>query len=185
MALNRTSEILSSDPGSFDIALFAPAYDPTAYIEEARLLQESDADLPEETNEKIDDVVDALQHFATAREYFKTIYYKREFSYLSRDLLYTGLPSILFISYVLLAVNAESFAGSVVGVSNLVLFLEFAYSVALLPFMVLMAYILRAAVIAERTTASGGFILDERSHQPLSESRASVSASPDATQSDD
>ncbi|ESP89319.1 hypothetical protein [Candidatus Halobonum tyrrellensis] len=171
-ALDRTESVLDSTTGSFDVALFASAYDPTAYIEEARLLGASDADLPDETEARIEEVMDALRHFATAREYFKTIYYKREFSYLSRDLLYTGLPSIMFVSYVLLAVTSESFAGTTFGVENLALFFGVAYAVALLPFIVLTSYILRAAVIAEHTTASGGFIMDERSHQPLSEARA-------------
>ena len=171
-ALDRTETMLDAGAGSFDVALFSPAYDPTAYIEEARLVRAGDSDIPEETGDRVDEVMDALRHFATAREYFKTVYYKREFSYLSRDLLYTGLPSILFVSYVLLAVTSESFAGTTLGVENLALFFGFAYAVALLPFIVLTSYILRAAIIAEHTTASGGFILDERSHQPLSEARS-------------
>lgn len=166
-ALEHTSDLFDSKTGSLAIELFRPQYDPTEFIDRAHQLQDGGTALSEENNKQIDEVVDALQYFATAREYFKTIYYKREFSYLSRDLLYTGLPSILFISYVLLAVNAESFTGMTLGIDNLVLFLGLSYAIALTPFIVLTAYVLRTAVIAEQTTASGGFIIGERSHRPL------------------
>lgn len=184
-ALDHTNDLIDSKTGSFAIALFRPAYDPTEFIERAHQLQSGGAALSEENDEQIDAVVDALQYFATAREYFKTIYYKREFSYLSRDLLYTGLPSILFISYVLLAVNAESFVGTTLGIDNLVLFLGVAYAIALTPFLVLTAYVLRTAVIAEQTTASGGFVIGDRSHRPLSGPRTPASQRSGADYADD
>lgn len=184
-ALEQTNDLFDSETGSFAVALFRPAYDPTQVIERARRLQAREAAFSEQTTEQVEAIVDALQYFATAREYFKTVYYKREFSYLSRDLIYTGLPSILFISYVLLAVDAESFVGTTLGINNLVLFIGVAYAVALTPFIVLTAYVLRTAVISEETTASGGFIIDDRSHQPLSEARTPASTRSERVGDDD
>lgn len=162
--MGRTDELLTgADDVSFDVALFGPAYDPSVHIEQARRLRgRHNEALPDELDRQMEEVVSALQHFASAREYFKTVYYKREFSYLSRDLIYAGLPSILLISYLLLALDANVFAGTTLGIANLFLFVTLMYAVALSPFLVLASYTLRAAIIAEQTTASGGFIVGGR-----------------------
>ncbi|WP_327052626.1 hypothetical protein [Halomicrococcus gelatinilyticus] len=160
--LSGTESVLqTAEFGSFDEALFGPAYDPSPYIDDGRALYSDSSDLPESVGQSLNDIVTALQYFATAREYFKTVYYKREFSYLSRDLLYTGLPAILLISYVLLAVDGIRIAGSTLGVDNLFLFLTFAYVVALTPFLVLTSYTLRAAIVSENTITAGAFIIEE------------------------
>lgn len=175
--MGRTDELLTgADDVSFDVALFGPAYDPSVHIEQARRLRgRHNEALPDGLDRRMDDVVSALQHFASAREYFKTVYYKREFSYLSRDLLYTGLPSILLISYLLLALDANIFAGTTLGVANVLLFVTLMYTVALSPFLVLTSYTLRAAVIAEQTTASGGFIIGGRGR--ANDQRSTLSSS--------
>lgn len=162
--MGRTDDLLEgAEDVSFDVALFGPSYDPSVHIERARRLRGNHNEaLPDDIDRSMQEVIAALQRFASAREYFKTVFYKREFSYLSRDLLYTGLPSILLISYLLLALDAEVFAGTTLGIANLFLFVTLMYAVALSPFIVLTAYVLRTAIIAEQTTASGGFIIGGR-----------------------
>jgi hypothetical protein len=158
--VDETGELVkSANDRPFDTRLFSPLYDPSNNLEEARQLRQHHA-LSDEVDTSIEQVIQTLQYFTTAREYFKTIYYKREFSRLSRDLLYTGLPSILWMTYMLLALDAQAFLGTTFGVPNLTLFLTATYVVALLPFLVLTSYILRAAVIAETTVTTGAFLLD-------------------------
>lgn len=116
--VEQTAGLLEgTEYGTFDTRLFSPLYDPSSRLESARQLRKEA--LPDEHDEALGHVVEAFQFFTTAREYFKTMCYKREFSRLSRDLLYTGLPSILLTSYVL-----------------------------------------RAALIAERTVTAGAFIVE-------------------------
>ena len=155
--LRKAQDILDeSRYGSLDTRLFSPLYDPTGGLESAHRLRQRNV-ISEGVEESLEEVIEALQYFVTAREYFKTIYYKREFSRLSRDLLYTSIPSILLMTYVILAIDAQVFPGMTLGVPNLTLFFSGAYVVALLPFFVLTSYVLRAAVIAEQTVTAGAF----------------------------
>lgn len=160
--LETIRDLLSPDDhATVNVTLFGPKYDPAEYIDTARTIRvEHEAEFTERAEEALNEIIAALQYFATAREYFKTVYYKREFSYLSRDLIYAGLPAILIISYVLLALDAEALTGTLLGISRLYLFFSVAYVIALAPFLVLTAYVLRAAVIAEHTVTTGAFILE-------------------------
>jgi hypothetical protein len=159
--MEATRDVLSGDDATVSVTLFGPAYDPAEYIDAARTIRvEHEEAFTGQAQEALTEIIAALQYFATAREYFKTVYYKREFSNLSRDLLYAGLPAILVISYVLLALDAEALAGTLLGISRLYLFFSIAYVIALAPFLVLTAYVLRAAIIAEHTVTAGAFIIE-------------------------
>lgn len=158
--LEATRDVLSDEnSATVDVTLFGPAYDLAEYIDVARTIRvEHEEAFTDRAADAIDGIISALQYFTTAREYFKTVFYKREFSYLSRDLLYAGLPAILVISYVVLALDAEALAGTLLGISRLYLFFSVAYVIALAPFLVLTSYVLRAAVIEEHTITTGAFI---------------------------
>jgi len=152
--------LLNAEDGWFEPALFTPALDPSQEIDKVLQLHERSDEFSDPTRTSISDILKSLQYFATAREYFKTIYYKQEFSRLSRDLIYTGVPTILLISYLLLAIRGDMFPGTTLGISNLVLFFSLAYTAALSPFLMLAGYVLRAALIAEKTVSAGGFIVE-------------------------
>lgn len=157
------TEQAMGDPNyeTISAAIFGSNYDVSAYIDAVRSMKTGHRSvLDDEVEEVIENVVSALQYFSTAREYFKTVYYKREFSYLSRDLLYSGLPAILVISYVLLAINEKSFAGSTLGVNHLVFVFSGVYTLSLAPFLVLTSYAIRAAVIAHKTVTTSAFSLE-------------------------
>lgn len=125
-----------------------------------RLRQTCGDELSEDELATLDNLITTLQEFMTGREYFKTLYYKREFSNLSTMLLVVSLPVIIFVTYVLLALNSGIFPEmTVAGVSPLAIFISFAYTVALAPYIVLTAYVLRAASITKRTPAIGPFII--------------------------
>ena len=62
---------------------------------------------------------------------------------------------ILFVS------DIETVTGVTLGVDNLLWLVSGAVSLALVPFMLLLSYILRIATVAKRTLAIGPFILRE------------------------
>ena len=167
--LERTRDVVSHPQNAaINVAMFGSSYDVSEYVNSVRELQAEHASTlgeDEEVVEQLDRIIDSLQLFISAREYFKTVYYKREFSYLSRDLLYSGLPAILVLSYVIvgLPMGADAFPSmSLFGQINLMtLFMAFTYTVGLAPFLVLTAYTIRAAVIAQKTVSEGAFSLTE------------------------
>lgn len=146
-------------PLSSNVRLFAATYDPVVELDYARRLRERDS-LPEDARRSLDVVISGLEFFTSAREYFKTMYFKREFARLSRDLLYAGVPAVMLMSYLILALTGNVLPGRTLWFSNLYLFFSLAYVVSLSPFFVLAAYVVRAAVIAENTISAGGFVVD-------------------------
>ncbi|MCU4798906.1 hypothetical protein OB920_00765 [Halobacteria archaeon HArc-gm2] len=147
--------------GTFRVLLAGLNYDYAGQLHAVRYLKRSHgADLTDEEVDALDDLVDSLVFFTTGREYFKSLYYKRELAQLSSRLLYVSLPVIVFISYVLLAVDAKRFPDTwVLGLPPLFLFISLAYSIALAPYVVLTSYVLRASTVSLRTLAAGPFIL--------------------------
>ena len=155
--------------GTFDVLKVGLDYNYSWQIYAIRHLQTNYADtLSDEENEAIDDLLDTLSFFATGREYFKSLYFKRELSDLSSGLLYVSLPTILYTSYVLLALDANLLPDvSILGISPLLVYVSMAYTIALAPFVVLTSFVLRAATVAKRTVASGPFILQHNGTQKL------------------
>ena len=151
--------------GTFQVLLVGLNYDYSGQLYAARTFKHKYADtLTDEEQEAIDDLTETLTFFATGREYFKSLYYKRELAELSSRLLYVSLPVIVFTSYVLLALDANLVPKTTIfGVPPLLLFVTLAYVIALAPYIVLTAYVIRAATITLRTLAAGPFILHKGS----------------------
>jgi hypothetical protein len=118
-----------------------------------------------EDNQKADEdlfgeLVESLELFATGREYFKTLYYSKEISELSQTLLVISLPAIIITSTTILAIDARLLPDLwLFGLSPLLTFVAITFTVALAPFIVLMAYMLRLATVARRTAGPGPFTL--------------------------
>jgi hypothetical protein len=64
----------------------------------------------------------------------------------------------------LLAFDAGGISGATLGVNDQYLFVSAAYAVAITPFAVLLAYVLRILTLIKRTLTLGPFILREESH---------------------
>ena len=160
--VDRTLQGVQS--GTSDELLAGLNYSCSQQMNAARRLQIAYEDaLSDREHAALDRLVDTLTYFATGREYFKTLYYKQEFANLSTALLYVSLPVIVFISYVQLALNTGLFPDvSFAGISPLVVFVSFAYVVALAPYVVLTAYVIRSATVSKRTLAAGPFVVDPR-----------------------
>lgn len=149
--------------GTFTVLLAGLNYDYSGQLHAARGFKLRYAEtLTDEEREVIEDLVETLTFFATGREYFKSLYYKQEFARLSSRLLYVSLPVIVFTSYIILALDANFFPDvTLFGLSPLLVFVSFAYVIALAPYVVLTAYVIRAAAITLRTLTAGPFILQQ------------------------
>ncbi|UPV75100.1 hypothetical protein M0R89_03290 [Halorussus limi] len=147
--------------GSFKVLLAGLNYDYSWQLHVARRFKSKYGHcLSDDQQQAIDDLVETLKVFATGREYFKSLYYKREFSRLSARLLYVSLPTIVYTSYVLLALDAGLFPEvELYNITPLVAFVSFSYTIALAPYLVLTSYVLRAMTVTLQTLASGPFVL--------------------------
>jgi hypothetical protein len=154
--------------GSFRVLLAGLNYDYSWQLHVARRFKRKYGhSLGDDQQAAIDDLVETLKVFATGREYFKSLYYKREFARLSARLLYVALPTVVYISYVMLAIHSPKFIpteelrilSTHVPMIPLTMFVAFSYTIALSPYVVLTSYVVRAMTVTLRTLASGPFVL--------------------------
>ena len=116
-------------------------------------------DLSESGNDHFDTLIEALELFTTGREYFITLYYTREIAELSRTLLFVSLPAIVVTAVTILAIDAQILPDIwVFGLPPLMTFVALSITIALAPFIVLTAYMLRVATVAQRTAGAGPFV---------------------------
>lgn len=146
--------------GDFDVLYSALDFNYSWKIYEAKHLRQAhDTALNEEATEAIDDIIAGLEFFGPAREHFKTLYFQWELINLTRMMLYAALPAIAVTVLIQLYVSPSSFPGAYLGVSGVVWVVAAGVTVALVPFFLLAAYVLRIGTIAKRTLAIGPFIL--------------------------
>ncbi len=147
----------------FEVFSAGLSYNHSRHLDTTYRMRREYADvLSESTQEAYDELLDTIQLVAASLEYFKTLYFQEEFANLSRDLLYSGLPTVLVISYVLLWFDSRAFGNvNLLGLEAKYLFFIATVTVALLPFIVLTAYVLRAAAVAKRTLAAGPFRFEQ------------------------
>ena len=111
-----------------------------------------------EANERLHDV---LTLFGPAREHFKTLYFQWELINLSRSILVAAVPALVTSIVMLVFFEVKTYAVTLFGVDTLVLVVGVAATIGLLPFIILLAYVLRIATITKHTLSIGPFILRE------------------------
>ena len=117
-----------------------------------------ETELSESGGDHFDTLIEALELFATGREYFITLYYTREIAELSRTLLFVSLPAIVLTASTILAINAQLLPDVwVFGLPPLLTFVALSMVIALAPFIVLTSYMLRVTTVAQRTASAGPF----------------------------
>jgi hypothetical protein len=127
-----------------------------------RLRNEHATDLTEAADTAFDEVIEALEAFGTAREHIKTLYFQWALIDLSRSILYASIPALVVaIGAILFLDDPGTVTGATAGVDNVLWVVSAATTVALVPFMILLAYVLRIVTVAQRTLAIGPFILRE------------------------
>jgi hypothetical protein len=148
--------------GSFAVLRAALAFRYGPRIHEARRLRGAH-DLDDATADALAAVEETLELFGPAREHVKTLYFQWALIDLSRAVLYAAVPALaVTVSMVLFVDDPGTVTGSVLGVDALLWVVAAATTVGLLPFALLLSYILRVATVAKRTLAVGPFVLRER-----------------------
>lgn len=156
-----SAQLEGESSGTADILLAGLSYDYSWQLYAVRELRAEHADaLPPAADDVVDELLETLKYFATGRGYFKTLYYEQEFANLSSALLYVSLPAIVFMSHFLLALDAAQIPDvRVLGVDPLTVYVIFAYTFALAPYIVFTAFLIRSTVVARRTLGAGPFVV--------------------------
>jgi hypothetical protein len=149
--------------GTFAVVSAALDYNYSRKIYEARRLQATHEDeLSAEATQALEDLLATLQLFGPAREHIKTLYFQWELANLSRAILYAAVPALVVgVAGVLWLEPSGAVTGATLGVDNLLLVVSAATTVAVAPFFLLIAYILRIVTVTKRTLAIGPFVLRE------------------------
>jgi len=149
--------------GTFQVLSAALDFNYSLKIYRARRLRaDLGGGLSEEATAAIEDVLEALTLFGPAREHFKTLYFEWELTSLSRTIIYAAVPALLVsIGGVLYLSTPAAVPGSLLGVDHVVWVVSGATTVAIAPFALLLAYVLRIVTVTKRTLAMGPFVLRE------------------------
>ncbi|MFC7193903.1 hypothetical protein ACFQL4_03400 [Halosimplex aquaticum] len=155
-------ELENAEFGSFQMLLPVLDYNYPWKVFAARTLRDKYTEsLPEEADDAFGDLIEALRFFGPAREYFKTLYVQWEIINISRGVLYGAMPTLALAGYMILEFDAAKITGTVFGVSTAYLVVSALYVLTLIPFAVLLAYLLRVLTVMKRTLSIGPFILRE------------------------
>ena len=133
-----------------------------------RQLRDEHADeLSEEAMEQFDELIETLLFFGPTREYFKSLYFQRELVGVGRAVLYAALPAIALTAYMMVLFDPTAVSDWLFGVTNVVgirtsfLFVGVVFVLSLVPFALLLSYLLRLLTVVNRTLTIGPFFLDE------------------------
>lgn len=144
--------------GRFDAMSAAMRFAISEKVRTLRTLRERYGDsLSQTETELFEEVSDLLELFTVAREFFKTAYIRSEYIELSQGLLYLGLPSIVLTYSAAQMYAPGAFPGRSFGIDNGLLFVSGAVTVALTPFVLLLAYVFRLATLSRSTVFIGPF----------------------------
>ena len=146
---SAVSEHLESATGTVDLMVASMDYQYSRQATELRRIRTEYADeFSPEATETIDTILDTMEYIATAREYFKTLYFEQEFARLSKYLVYVSLAAMVLVAFTIVHL------GALPEVHPLITAIQ---AVALAPFALLSAYVVRVATIANQTRADGEF----------------------------
>ncbi|WP_232686330.1 hypothetical protein [Halobacterium zhouii] len=158
------AELEGAEFGEFDVVWAALNYNYSWKIYAGeRIRAEYGEALSEDATEALAELLDLLELFGPAREHFKTLYFQWELSDLSRVLLYAAVPALAVAIFALVFFDPSNFPGHTLGVNHAVVVVSAATTVAVVPFVLLLAYILRIVTVTKRTLSIGPFILRKTS----------------------
>ncbi|WP_205254393.1 hypothetical protein [Halorubellus sp. JP-L1] len=158
---NIEQSVAETGGGEFSALWLGLDLDLGPLMDRSRVLHLEYADeLSASGEDRFERLIRAFEIITTGRHFFKTLYYKREFSMLSRTLLIVSLPAILVTASTILAINANILPQIwIFGLSPLLTFVAAAFTTALAPFIILTAYMLRVATVTLRATDTEPFVL--------------------------
>jgi len=146
--------------GSFGVLFAALNFNYGWKIFQVERLRHDHADsLDDETDLLLSELRTTLSMFGPAREHIKTLYFQWALIDLSQLILYVAVPALVVTGGMLSFFGSGPILGVTLGVQNVLWVVGGAFTVSLLPFLLLVSYIARIATIAKRTLAIGPFIL--------------------------
>jgi hypothetical protein len=150
---SKTREDLSgSEFGSLEVVAPAIDYDYNRKMHDVRRFKHQYREsLTPEQIERLDALLTALAMYGTARAYLNGLYIQWSLIKLSRAIIYTAVAALLVSAAVALFVDANTLTGSLFGVDTMVWLVSGAFTVAVLPFFVFAAYILRLGTLTKQT----------------------------------
>ncbi|MDB2236408.1 MULTISPECIES: hypothetical protein [Halorubrum] len=161
-AARTTDGLDGAQFGAFEVISAVLDFNYSWKLFAARRLRERHGEALNETAAAaLDDLIETLRLFGPAREHFKTLYFQWELIDLSRRMLVSAVPALLTAAAMVAFFDAERYAGSILGVEAVAFWVALAAAVSLVPFALLLAYILRIATVTKRTLSVGPFILRE------------------------
>jgi len=148
--------------GEFDVISSALNFNYSWKIFTARRIRERYGDeLDEEGLEALERLIEVLRLFGPAREHFKTLYFQWELINLSRQILAAAVPALLVSTVMIAFFDGAAYSVTVFGVETLALVVAVAATVAVVPFLILLSYVMRIATVTQHTLSIGPFILRE------------------------
>ncbi|MFW5949213.1 MAG: hypothetical protein ACOCSD_06405 [Halolamina sp.] len=148
--------------GEFDVIRAALDFNYSWKLYTARRFRsEHEEALSRDALDRLEELSTVLELFGPAREHFKTLYFQWELIDLSRTILWVSLPSLLVSTWAQVFFDPDAVLGSVVGIPYALLLVAGIVAAALLPFAVLLSYMLRIVTVTKRTLSIGPFILRE------------------------
>lgn len=157
-----SDQIEDAEFGTFDVLWATLDFDYAWGIYTARRIRIEHADsLSDGATEILDDLVEVIAFFGPAREHFKTLYFRWELINLSRKIMYSSIPALIVALSMTFFFDPSTVSGTVFGINTLALVVSATSTITLIPFILLIAYILRIATIAKQTASIGPFILRE------------------------
>ncbi|MFC4356841.1 hypothetical protein ACFO0N_02630 [Halobium salinum] len=156
-----TTLIEESESGTFNTLSVLLTTNYADRIYQLRRLKSSYREsLSDEATAALEEVVAGLQETDVARQYFKTLYIQTELAYVSRVLLYAGVVSETVLLSALLVLSSSSGTTTPEALPPAVA--PGLAAVGLLPLSVLFSYVLRLAVVTQRTVAITPFTTPEQ-----------------------
>ncbi|MXV62606.1 hypothetical protein GS429_11125 [Natronorubrum sp. JWXQ-INN-674] len=146
--------------GTFEVLNAALDYNYSWKIFQLERLEDDYGDVMDDDHRAaIDELRTALVMFGPAREHVKTLYFQWELIDLSRLILYAAIPALLVAGIMFTFVDASTAPGTTAGIENVLWLVSIAFTITLVPFFLLSAYVIRIATAAKRTLAIGPLIL--------------------------
>lgn len=147
------------DQDSPDVFTVLAAVIATNHANQLHSIAQIQADHREELSDEMQDILesvsDMLRQIDVARRYFRTVYVQRELAYLSRILLYIGVPAIIGGGITLILYNTA--IATAVPTLLLQATVVTSFTIGIAPLAVLFPFILRLAWVAQQTATIAPF----------------------------
>ena len=154
------SQLEGAKFGTFDVVFAALNFNYGWKIFQVeRIANEYEDALTDHENDLLGELKTALSMYGPAREHIKTLYFQWALIDLSQMILYAAVPAVTVAGIMVGIVDAGTFPGRVFGIDTIILVVGGAFAVTLIPFMLLVSYLLRILTVAKRTLAIEPLIL--------------------------